>query len=97
MNTIEEETCTEGTHVMDQADCQAAAEYLGKNWYAGSVGNWANHIPGCLEGFNSGGFNFGVGNGNMHFNLVGSYGLNQRGYAVCQLERNNFLIIFCNY
>ena len=82
MATVEEVTCETGTQVMSEKGCETVAVALGKNWYAGSVGTWENHIPGCFEGY-SGVLNKGSGNGNMHFNLGGSYGEGQRGYAVC--------------
>ena len=80
MNNVEEYTCLPGRQVMSEEECQKTATYLGKTWYG--AGTWGDHITGCFEG-HGGKFNRGTGNGNMHFNLGGSYGTRQRGYAAC--------------
>ena len=91
VNTVEETLCQAGYHVTVLNECETAATMLGKNWYGGSIGTWNDHIPGCFEfeGYGSS-FNAGTGNGNINFNMGGSYGDGQRGYAVCH-TRNRFI------
>ena len=77
--------CTQGyTQIMDENECRNAVDVLkdeGDVAQGVFTGSWADHVPGCFEGYGS--WNGGPGNGNLHLNQI-SDSKGSRGYRICK-------------
>ena len=78
--------CLEGSiQVTNDYECrnQAFSTLKDKGYvrYGVYFGSWADHVPGCFEGYGT--WDGGSGNGNVHFNTNGA-SKGSRGYRICK-------------
>ena len=95
---VEGSKCPLGSEqVMDQSECRNKA--FGALRAKGNLnivhphylGTWADHVPGCFEGYGS--WNGGLGNGNLHFGTYGS-SKGSRGYRICKVQGRKILLLY---
>ena len=85
---VEGKKCPVGSEqVMNQNECRDKAFGAVKEKgmlnvvHSQYLGTWADHVPGCFEGYGS--WNGGPGNGNLHFG-TNSASTGSRGYRICK-------------